>query len=247
MRECNDRGYQCCVLSDCTQGFDANQVATSLDIIAGQDGLFGFVGHSSDFLAAIAPAPAASASAAGIDPEGPLPGIDELQSMYKQGSITPVDLVNAVFDRIEARQKTDSAVWTSLSTREDALSAATALAATYRDKPKPTLYGIPFSVKDNIDVAGVKTTSACESYTTSPQEHAVAVQHVLDAGGIYVGKTNLDQLATGLSGCRSLFGIPQNSFSPAHIPGGSSSGGAVAVGSNLVSFSLTTDTAGSAS
>lgn len=181
----------------------------------------------------------------GISTEGPLPGIDDLQSMYKTGTVTPVDVVNAVFDRIEERKKHDSAVWTSLSSREDALSAAEALTARYKGNALPALYGIPFSVKDNIDVAGVKTTSACESYTTSPSANAVAVQHVLDVGGIYIGKTNLDQLATGLSGCRSPCGIPQNSFSPMYIPGGSSSGGAVAVGTDLVSFSLTTDTAGS--
>lgn len=244
MRECNDRGYQCCVLSDCTQGFDANQVSTSLDIICGQDGLFGFVGHSSDVLAAIpeakGPEPSTSLSATGR-----LPSIENLRSMYQAGTISPVDVINSVFDRIEARQKVDTSVWTSLVSREDALSAANDLTADYKDKPLPALFGIPFSVKDNIDVAGVNTTNACDSYATAPSQHAVAVQHILDAGGIYIGKTNLDQLATGLSGCRSPYGIPHNSFSSKYIPGGSSSGGAVAVGSDLVSFSLTTDTAGS--
>lgn len=245
LRECNDRGYQCCVLSDCTQGFDANQVSTSLDIICGQDGLFGFVGHSSDLLAAIPEITADQSCVAAVSQEGHLPNIGVLRSAYQAGTLTPTDVVNAVFDRIEARQRMDPSVWTSLSSRDDAVSAAKSLEEKFKNKPLPALYGIPFSVKDNIHVAGVKTTNACEGYTTVPAEHAVAVQHVLDAGGIYIGKTNLDQLATGLSGCRSPVGIPQNSFSPKHVPGGSSSGGAVAVGSDLVSFSLTTDTAGS--
>lgn len=174
----------------------------------------------------------------------PLPGIDELRALYTAGSISPADVVNAVIDRIEKHEEADPAVWISKVSRKQALSAANKLAARYRGKPLPALYGIPFSVKDNIDVAGYKTTSACQAYTTTPDTHAVAVQHVLEAGGLFMGKTNMDQLSTGLSGCRSPFGTPQNSFSPAHIPGGSSSGGVVSVGSNLVCFSLTTDTAG---
>ncbi|KAH8178380.1 amidase domain-containing protein [Sarocladium implicatum] len=246
VRECNDRGFQCCIMSDCTQGFDENQVTTSLDIICGQDGLFGFIGHSADVLNAIPSEPTRLAVPKPAIPEtGPLPSLHELQALYKSGSISPTDVVNAVYDRIEKHEKVDPAVWISRATREEALSATTDLISRYRDKPVPSLFGIPFSVKDNIDVAGYKTTSACEAYTTTPENHAVAVQHVLDAGGIFIGKTNLDQLATGLSGCRSPFGTPQNSFSSAHIPGGSSSGGAVAVGSSLVCFSLTTDTAGS--
>src|SRR6185295_14532753 len=112
-------------------------------------------------------------------------------------------------------------------------------------KPLPPLYGVPFSVKDTIDVSGVPTTAACPQYAYTPSPHAVAVQHVLDAGGIFIGKANLDQLATGLSGARSPYGIPHSVFSDKYISGGSSSGSAVSVGAKLVSFGLATDTAGS--
>ena len=96
---------------------------------------------------------------------------------------------------------------------------------------KLPLFGIPFAVKDNIDVAGVPTTAACAALGRSPTTHATVVARLLAAGAIYVGKTNLDQLATGLVGVRSPYGIPTNPFNADMIPGGSSSGSAVAVAS----------------
>lgn len=247
LRECNDRGYQCCVLEDCTQGFDAQQVATSLDIVCGQDGLFGFVGTSSDFFAAFNDStarltPPATPPLLGDDG---LPPIDELISRYKKGMTTPVDVVNFVFDKIEKYTDIDPAVWIQLETRENAIAAAKKLMERYAGKPLPPLYGVPFSVKDTIDVAGVPTTAACPQYTYTSTANAPAVQHVFDAGGIYIGKANLDQLATGLSGCRSPYGITHSVFSAQHISGGSSSGSSVSVGAKLVSFGLATDTAGS--
>lgn len=247
LRECSDRGFECCVLSDATAGFDPQQVTTSLDIISGQDGLFGFVGHSSDFFAATSDVldKLTPPSTPPQLPDDRLPSIDELITRYKKGITTPADLVNLVYDRIEAYRATDQAIWISLETREKALKAAADLTAKYAGKPLPPLYGIPFSVKDTIDVAGVPTTSACPQYTYTPTANAPAVQHVLDAGGIFIGKTNLDQLATGLSGTRSPFGVPHSVFSRGHISGGSSSGAAVSVAAGLVSFGLATDTAGS--
>ncbi|KAM0331308.1 hypothetical protein ACHAQA_002978 [Verticillium albo-atrum] len=245
LRECNDRGYQCCVLDDCTQGFDAQQVTTSLDTICAQDGLFGFVGSSTDFVAATRDAASFSAPTSDLASTRPLPSIDDLQASYKAGRTTPIDVVNAVFDRIEAYQQEDPAVWISLATRGDVLTAAKSLAERYDGKPLPPLFGIPFGVKDSMDVEGIATTAACPAYAYVPEATAVAVQHVLDAGGIYVGKTNLDQLATGLSGCRSAYGVPHCTFSKLHVTGGSTSGGSVAIGANLVPFSLGTDTAGS--
>ncbi|MGA0370110.1 MAG: allophanate hydrolase, partial [Kiritimatiellia bacterium] len=107
------------------------------------------------------------------------------------------------------------------------------------------LSGMPFAVKDNIDVAGMPTTAACPDYRYLPAENATVVQRLIDAGAVPMGKTNLDQFATGLVGTRSPYGIPANVFDPAYIPGGSSSGSAVAVASGQVPFALGTDTAGS--
>ena len=107
------------------------------------------------------------------------------------------------------------------------------------------LYGIPFAIKDNIDLAGHPTTAACPQFAHVARESAPVVERLLAAGAILVGKTNLDQFATGLVGVRSPYGVPANTFDPAYIPGGSSSGSAVAVAAGLVSFSLGTDTAGS--
>jgi len=107
------------------------------------------------------------------------------------------------------------------------------------------LYGIPFAVKDNIDVAGLTTTAACPAFAYVPERSATAVQRLLDAGAILVGKTNLDQFATGLVGTRSPYGIPTSTFSDQHVSGGSSSGSAVVVSRGQVPFALGTDTAGS--
>lgn len=246
LRECADRGFQCAVLDDCTQGFDSQQVTTSLDIISGQDGLFGFVATSSDLFSAVNSqllTPPKTPPLLSVD-EG-LPSIDELISRYKKGIQTPVDVVNFVFDRIEKYKSVDPAVWIYLESRERVLQEAEELMAEFSGKPLPPLYGIPFSVKDTIDVGGIPTTAACPEYSFTPTAHAPAVQHVLEAGGIFIGKANLDQLATGLSGCRSPYGIPHSVFSKDHISGGSSSGSCVSVGAKLVSFGLATDTAGS--
>ncbi|MBV9374601.1 MAG: allophanate hydrolase [Alphaproteobacteria bacterium] len=107
------------------------------------------------------------------------------------------------------------------------------------------LFGIPFAVKDNIDVAGIPTTAACPAFAYTPSESAAVVEDLLSAGAVLIGKTNLDQFATGLVGTRSPYGTPRNPFDARYIPGGSSSGSAVAVAAGLVSFALGTDTAGS--
>ena len=115
---------------------------------------------------------------------------------------------------------------------EDALAQAGALAAQgSRDRP---LYGIPVAVKDNIDVAGLRTTAACAAFAYAPGKDATCVARLQAEGAIVVGKTNLDQFATGLAGVRSPYGIPRNPFKEALVPGGSSSGSAVAVAAGLV-------------
>ena len=107
------------------------------------------------------------------------------------------------------------------------------------------LWGLPFAIKDNIDLAGIVTTAACPAYAYEPGESAEAVRRLMAAGAIPLGKTNLDQFATGLVGMRSPYPPPQNSFDPAMVPGGSSSGSAIAVARGIACFALGTDTAGS--
>jgi allophanate hydrolase len=113
------------------------------------------------------------------------------------------------------------------------------------DRTAMPLFGVPFAVKDNIDVAGLPTTAACPAFACQPTRHATVVQRLLDAGAVLVGKTNLDQFATGLVGTRSPFGEVPNTFDPAYVSGGSSSGSASVVARGLVPFALGTDTAGS--
>jgi allophanate hydrolase len=107
------------------------------------------------------------------------------------------------------------------------------------------LWGLTVAVKDNIDVAGLPTTAACPGYARYPKVSAASVQHLLDAGALLIGKTNLDQFATGLVGVRSPYGTPRNVFDATRIPGGSSSGSGVAVAAGIVDIALGTDTAGS--
>ena len=104
---------------------------------------------------------------------------------------------------------------------------------------------MPFAVKDNIDVAGLPTTAACPAFAYTPKASAAAVARLLAAGAMLIGKTNLDQFATGLVGVRTPYPVPRNAIDPAIVPGGSSSGSAVAVARGLVPFALGTDTAGS--
>lgn len=152
-----------------------------------------------------------------------------------------MEVVNALIGRLESSQHEH--VWISRASNSDLMKRAAELdrlgAAGRR------LFGVPFAVKDNIDVAGVPTTCGCPEFAYTPTASATVVQKLLDAGAIFVGKTNLDQFATGLNGTRSPYGAPRCVFDNAYISGGSSSGSAVAVAAGLVSFSLGTDTAGS--
>lgn len=162
--------------------------------------------------------------------------IASLRAAYGSGALTPEAVVTDVYARIAARG--DRPVWISLVPRELAIERA-------RNLPKGPLYGIPFAVKDNIDVAGVPTTCACPQFAYTPAKSARVVELLEAAGAIVIGKTNLDQFATGLNGTRSPYGAPACVFNGDYVSGGSSSGSAVAVASGLVSFALGTDTAGS--
>jgi len=167
--------------------------------------------------------------------------ITSLHKAYASGRLTPVAVVKEIYDRIDAQGV--NPVWISLVPRERAIQRVNELQSL--DRAKLPLYGIPFAVKDNIDVAGLATTAACPDYAYTPRQSATVVARLEAAGAILVGKTNMDQFATGLVGTRSPYGICSSVFDKRYISGGSSSGSAVAVASGLVSFSLGTDTAGS--
>ncbi|HZU90849.1 MAG TPA: allophanate hydrolase, partial [Stellaceae bacterium] len=164
---------------------------------------------------------------------------------YADGTADPVAVMDEVSARIAAHG--DDAVWLARIPPQQLRAEAAALRRRAAEKGTADLplFGLPFAAKDNIDVAGLPTTAACPAASRLPQRSAPVVERLRRAGALCVGKTNLDQFATGLVGVRSPFGAPRNPFDPAFIPGGSSSGSAVAVAAGLVSFALGTDTAGS--
>jgi allophanate hydrolase len=163
--------------------------------------------------------------------------IADLRRSYLRGERSPVDVLRDIFQRI--RIEGERPTWISLADEERALERARAV-----DLSLP-LGGVPLAVKDSIDVAGMYTTLACPAFAYRAEATAPVVQRLLDAGAILVGKTNLDQFATGLVGVRSPFGACVNAFDPRYIAGGSSSGSAVATARGLCAFALGTDTAGS--
>jgi allophanate hydrolase len=169
-----------------------------------------------------------------------LPTIASLVAAHRTGARRPEQTVAQSYARI--REHNDPAVFISLRAEDDALAEARALAGTDAHRP---LYGVPVAVKDNIDVVGLPTTAACPAFAYQPGKDATVVARLKRAGAIVIGKTNLDQFATGLVGVRSPYGIPRNPLRPDLIPGGSSSGSAVAVAAGLVPLALGTDTAGS--
>ncbi len=162
-----------------------------------------------------------------------------ISGAYDNGA-TPQDVIRQVYSRIA--EVGDPGIFISLRDEADVLQEAAALGP--RDESRP-LWGVPFAVKDNIDVAGLPTTAACPAWKYHPQSDAFVVSLLREAGALVIGKTNLDQFATGLVGVRSPYGVPKNAIDPEMVPGGSSSGSAVAVAQGIVSFALGTDTAGS--
>lgn len=166
--------------------------------------------------------------------------IEALHAAFRAG-VKPSEVVNECFRRIRAPD--DPGIFIHLIDEAEAQVAASRL-GPFDPVAKP-LWGIPFAVKDNIDVAGVPTTAGCPDYAYDAEADAFVVERLKAAGAICVGKTNLDQFATGLVGVRTPFPVPRNSLDPEIVPGGSSSGSAVAVALGAVSFALGTDTAGS--
>jgi allophanate hydrolase len=162
-----------------------------------------------------------------------------LRDAYRAG-LDPVAVIDEVFARIG--RAADPGIFLSLAPRDRLHERARGLGSF--DPARP-LWGVPFAVKDNIDVTGLPTTAACPDYGYMPTRDAQVVARLVAAGALPIGKTNLDQFATGLVGVRTPHPVPKNPFDPAMVPGGSSSGSAVAVARGLVGFALGTDTAGS--
>jgi allophanate hydrolase len=163
--------------------------------------------------------------------------IEILRQRYSRGETTPVEVVKDIYAQI--REAGERPIWISLANEKQALERASAIDITL------PLGGVPFAVKDNFDVAGMTTTAGCPSYAYEPERTATVVQKLLEAGAILIGKTNMDQFATGLVGVRSPYGACSSVYDSRYISGGSSSGSAVAVAKALSAFSLGTDTAGS--
>jgi allophanate hydrolase len=166
--------------------------------------------------------------------------IASLHAAYGAG-LSPEAVVQEALRRLHAAD--DPAIFLSLRSHDALLAEARALPPF--DPDTYPLWGVPFAIKDNIDLGPLPTTAACPAYAYQPETDAFVVAKLRAAGAIGLGKTNLDQFATGLVGVRSPYGVPRNAIDPAIVPGGSSSGSAVAVARGIVSFSLGTDTAGS--
>lgn len=166
---------------------------------------------------------------------------DCLRGHYLSGQVTPEDVAKDALAR--AARESGAAIWITRLPDDEVLTAARALAG--KDPETLPLYGLPFAIKDNIDFGGYPTTAACPDYAFTPDVSAPVVDALIAAGAILIGKTNMDQFATGLVGTRSPHGACTNAIDPTYVSGGSSSGSAVAVSKGLVSFALGTDTAGS--
>jgi allophanate hydrolase len=162
-------------------------------------------------------------------------------SQAGRSPLTPIAALEAAL--AADLQYADPAIWISRVPSPELRERAEALQA--KGPQGRPLWGMTFAVKDNIDVAGLTTTAACPDYAYAPTVSAPSVQRLLDAGALLLGKTNLDQFATGLVGVRSPYGTPRNVFDASRVPGGSSSGSGVAVAAGIVDFALGTDTAGS--
>ena len=172
----------------------------------------------------------------------------ELRQRYVAGTLLPSACIEQVLGRVEQASRPE--IWISRVDAADLLRQARALDALLEQEgaavfERMPLFGVPFAVKDNIDAAGMPTTAACPAFAYVPERSATVVERLVAAGALLVGKTNLDQFATGLVGARSPYGAVRNAIDQAYVSGGSSSGSAVAVALDLVGFSLGTDTAGS--
>ena len=151
-------------------------------------------------------------------------GVHALLGAYRAGTLDVRQTIEEVLKRIA--QAGDDKVWISRASDADLLAQADALDARRGVMDRLPLYGVPFAAKDNLDVAGMVTTAACPGFAYEAKTSAEVVQRLVDAGAIVIGKTNLDQFATGLNGTRSPYGAPRNAHNLAYVSGGSSSGSA---------------------
>lgn len=169
--------------------------------------------------------------------------ISFLNGEYRAGRLSPSQVLEQILKRLADEDQSN--VWISTVDKAKARSRAQLLDSLIDEIDALPLYGIPFSVKDNIDVEDEPTTAACPEFKYTASSSAAVVQLAIDAGALYIGKTNLDQFATGLVGVRSPYGIPRNPYNEKYIPGGSSAGAGVSVSTGMVSFAFGTDTGGS--
>ena len=171
--------------------------------------------------------------------------IGAIAAAVASGRTSAVAVARDALDRIRDYAAIQPAVWIARVAEADVLDAAARVDARVAAGEVLPLAGVPFAIKDNIDLAGVPTTAACPDFAYTPAASAEVVKRLIAAGAVPMGKTNLDQFATGLNGTRSPYGAPACVFNRAYVSGGSSSGSAVAVAAGLVAFALGTDTAGS--
>ncbi|KAL8893918.1 MAG: hypothetical protein Q9192_004788 [Flavoplaca navasiana] len=249
LREANDRGFECCGVEDATAGYNDNFKRSTLDMIHWSEGLFGFVASLQPIIDALAPLALHGMAFRDRNSSQTISAIPRLsistfRRLYRDGTgaekLTTMLLV--LFKKIEDYKEVDPTIWLHLEPRTAVMERAMELHAKWPDKTKtPPLFGVPFSVKDSIDVAGIPTTTACPPLTRIPSKSSPVVERLLQQGALFIGKTNLDQLDTGLTGCRSPYGIPRSVYDNDYISGGSSSGSCVSVGAGLVAFSIATD------
>ena len=163
----------------------------------------------------------------------------------RQARVSAEQTVREALDRIQAYDSVQPQIWIERPSADMVLAQARAVDSRVAAGEAPPLAGVSYAVKDNIDVAGMPTTAACPAFAHQPLRSATVIERLNAAGAVMVGKTNLDQFATGLVGTRSPYGAPGCAYNRAYISGGSSSGSAVAVAAGLVPFALGSDTAGS--
>jgi hypothetical protein len=234
------------VVEELTAGYNGSAFKDpSLDVPHWSNSLFGHVATLSVIKAALTSLIPSRTVTKTWSPDFPNALSIPVLSVAYKASLTPRAGMFARHARIVLHPHIGS-IFVHLFPLPSILQTCHALEAAYPDPhSRPPLYGIPFSIKDSIDLCGMPTTAACPALSYIPTASSTIVATLVSLGAIPIGKTNLDQLATGLTGCRSLHGIPLIPFSAHHIPGGSSSGSCVSESSGLVSFSIGTDTAGS--
>ena len=169
----------------------------------------------------------------------------DIAARVNDGLSTALDVAEDALARIATYDRVQPQAWISRFADDAIRAAARAIDARIAAGERLPLAGVPLAVKDNIDVAGLETTAACPAFAYAPAAHGFVVQRLIDAGALCIGKTNLDQFATGLNGSRSPHGAPRTVFNLGYVSGGSSSGSAVVTAAGLVAFALGTDTAGS--